>query len=317
MIYEYKNNENKSGIYKIKNIYNGREYIGQTKCFKERWKQHSFLLKKNKHPNKFLQNDFNKIKEEIKHDNFLVFEIIEVMDFSTKKERNYKEELEIAKCFDNCKNCYNIKEKVIDTERKYFSKNPEESIKKISKKLKEIKGTKENRQKVSSFMKEYKNSYENKIKASEIAKNLWNNQEYRKNHKEAMNSVVKTIEYKQKQKQGFLKKKLEKENWIESQKQISLYNKANIEYYAPEELKKKLSEEARKNNSGIKNSKQNVYEIIDPFGKLIKIFNIKDFCKINNLDYNKFRSMVLGRRKEFAGFYTTQSRPPRISKTRS
>ena len=51
MEYHYQNNLYKSGIYKITNKLNGRIYIGSSKLFKLRWKQHSKALRNNKHSN--------------------------------------------------------------------------------------------------------------------------------------------------------------------------------------------------------------------------------------------------------------------------
>ena len=49
-----------SGIYIIKNIVNNKIYIGSTKNFKKRIKEHLLLLNNNAHSNKKLQNAINK-----------------------------------------------------------------------------------------------------------------------------------------------------------------------------------------------------------------------------------------------------------------
>lgn len=61
-----------SGIYKIVNLQTGKYYVGSTKDFKKRKQAHFSGLKNNYHPNKHLQNAYNKYGKE----NFK-FEIIE------------------------------------------------------------------------------------------------------------------------------------------------------------------------------------------------------------------------------------------------
>ena len=61
-----------TGIYQIKNIINGKKYIGLSKNCENRFKKHKGLLKNNKHENIKLQNAWNKYGEQ----NF-VFSIIE------------------------------------------------------------------------------------------------------------------------------------------------------------------------------------------------------------------------------------------------
>lgn len=50
----------KSGIYKIINKVDGKYYVGSSQNIIERWKKHKNGLKKNSHPNKHLQNAYNK-----------------------------------------------------------------------------------------------------------------------------------------------------------------------------------------------------------------------------------------------------------------
>jgi len=52
-----------SGIYCIKNIVDGKKYIGYSKDIFSRWKDHKYDLRKNSHKNKYLQNAWNKYGE--------------------------------------------------------------------------------------------------------------------------------------------------------------------------------------------------------------------------------------------------------------
>ena len=87
----------KSGIYKITNTKNNCVYIGQTKDFSRRKTAHFSLLKKNKHTNKFLQNDYNEYGEK----NF-IFEKIQ-------EEQDREKRLELEQYFINQYSnvCYN------------------------------------------------------------------------------------------------------------------------------------------------------------------------------------------------------------------
>jgi hypothetical protein len=94
----------KSGIYKILNTHTNRIYIGQAKRFKQRWSQHKYHLLKGSHGNTFFQHDFNKCKEELGHDDFLEFHVLEVMEGSTKEARNKREE----QTYDELKSCFEV-----------------------------------------------------------------------------------------------------------------------------------------------------------------------------------------------------------------
>jgi group I intron endonuclease len=137
----------KSGIYKILNTYTNRIYIGQAKEFKARWRGHCSSLLNNKHQNKFLLNDFVKCREELGHDDFLEFHVLEVMEESTKEQRNQREEEWIAKFWDKQDFCYNFKQKIANKERSVFSNTPEETKKLLSQAQKRLWQDPEERQK--------------------------------------------------------------------------------------------------------------------------------------------------------------------------
>ena len=150
MEYKYEGNSLKSGIYKLTNTINNRIYVGSARRFKERWSQHSFSLRNQKHQNKFLQADFNKYGEEA-----FVFEVMEVTDGKTKEERLTIEEGYIKQHYDNGKSCYNLCSRAISREG-YPSKDPEKT-----------------RQKQSEAQKKRYENPEIRQRQSDISKAMW------------------------------------------------------------------------------------------------------------------------------------------------
>lgn len=111
MRFIYQEHSLKSGIYKILNTHSNRIYIGQAKRFKERWPAHRYQLRNGKHQNKFFLSDFGKCKEELGHDDFLEFHVLEVMEGSTRDQRNEREEWWISQVYDENDYCYNFQTK--------------------------------------------------------------------------------------------------------------------------------------------------------------------------------------------------------------
>lgn len=61
-----------TGIYKIINVENGKFYIGSSINIEQRWNKHISQLRRNNHPNKHLQNSWNKYGEN--SFNFIILE---------------------------------------------------------------------------------------------------------------------------------------------------------------------------------------------------------------------------------------------------
>lgn len=79
-------NLNCAGIYKITCSGNNKFYIGSTKCFRARFKEHRNDLRHNRHHSRYLQNCCNKYGLES-----LVFEIIEIIeDLTTLLKQEYE-----------------------------------------------------------------------------------------------------------------------------------------------------------------------------------------------------------------------------------
>lgn len=172
----------KPGIYKILNTHNNRIYIGQAKQFKSRWRDHSRSLLNGKHCNRFFRNDFAKCKEELGHDNFIEFYILEVMEGSSKEQRNHREEWWIAQYYDNQGQCYNFKQKTEAKERSCFSMTPEETKQFLSKQSKERWDNHSYRQKMHEIM----SSDSVREKLSKAQQACWKDPKYRQNQIESL-----------------------------------------------------------------------------------------------------------------------------------
>ncbi len=103
--------EKESGIYQIRNIINGKIYIGKSINLNNRKSQHFLSLRKNIHKNFKLQGSVNK------HGiNNFVFEILEICKDIDTKEINY-----INK-FNTCKTGYNISSDIQHMSEKWITK---------------------------------------------------------------------------------------------------------------------------------------------------------------------------------------------------
>lgn len=258
-----------TGIYCIVNKQNGKKYIGSTLSFNIRWRDHKALLNKNKHHSTYLQNSWNKYKE----DNF-EFRILEYvtaelliqreqwwMDLfgSYEKEYGYNISPTAGSCL-GCKRTDLTKLKLsinklgkhnpmygrsgINSPR--FGKAHSDFTKnKIRKKLTGRHLSEETKQKISQRMKGE------------------NNPNYGKTHSDASKE----------------KMRLNAASFWKGKKRS-------------EQVKDKMRQ------SGIKYN----YLIEDPNNNLIKVTNLTQFCKDHKLDAGTMHKVSLGKRKHHKGF---------------
>jgi hypothetical protein len=85
---EYKERVKPSGVFRIKNMVNGKVLLGSSLNLEGPLNKHRFMLKINGHPNQELQKDWN----ELGHDQFS-FEILETVQLSDSPNFNLKDEL--------------------------------------------------------------------------------------------------------------------------------------------------------------------------------------------------------------------------------
>jgi group I intron endonuclease len=91
----------KSGIYQIKNIINNKLYIGSARNFRIRFNDHIHKLKRNRHPNKYLQNVYNQNPKSLA---FTIIEIVENWQLNLLiKEQEY-----LNVFHDKQQTCYNM-----------------------------------------------------------------------------------------------------------------------------------------------------------------------------------------------------------------
>lgn len=126
------------GIYEIQNVKNKKCYVGSSHNIKNRWRQHKFALRNNRHHSQHLQNSWNKHGEQ----NFK-FNIIEecTSDILITREQYY---------LDKYKPKYNINKIAENCTGRVMS---EESKKKISVKNKGRKHSAETKKKMSEYRK--------------------------------------------------------------------------------------------------------------------------------------------------------------------
>lgn len=84
MIISKKIEKGKSGVYAIKNKTNKKIYIGQSENLYMRYQSHKSALKAGRHPNREMQNDYNK-----RH--ILVFYPLETIESHGSRKRLEKE----------------------------------------------------------------------------------------------------------------------------------------------------------------------------------------------------------------------------------
>jgi len=252
MEYKYEGHSLKSGIYKITNKLNGRIYIGSAKRFKERWKQHSYSLRKQKHSNRFLQADFNKCGEEA-----FVFEVIEVTEGKTKDERLLIEEGYIKQYFDKGDNCYNLCDKAISREGA-SSTTPEETKAKISAASKEAWKTEGYREAHIARLTERWNKPEEKEKLSNQLKVRWQEE----GRKEKFSAQIS-------------------EQWADPDKRAKFMASRSTPEYAARFRKKCHTPEAIKKTAESNTKKHGL--IISPTGEVFEVIGLKVFCETHRL----------------------------------
>ncbi len=110
---EYVERVKPAGVYQVRNLNNGKVFLGSSLNLEGPLNRHKFMLKIGSHPNKALQKDW----EELGPEQF-AFEILEEVQRKDDPSFNLKDELEllemiwIEKLQPFSEHCYNLNERI-------------------------------------------------------------------------------------------------------------------------------------------------------------------------------------------------------------
>lgn len=278
----YQEHSLKPGIYKIINTRTNRVYVGQAKEFKARWRGHCSSLLNNKHQNKFLLNDFKKCREELGHDDFLEFYVLEVMENSTKEARNKREEEFIAQYWDRQDLCYNFKQKIAGKERSVFSNTPEETKELLSQAQKRLWQDPEERQKRIEGR-----DGKRREKIGKACSEMWTSMTEEQKHEISQKRV-----------------QLTQESWADPEIRQKRLDGLRTNSWKVSKAQKKLAQDpehrAKLIAQGQKYAK--TYQMLNPEGQLIEIHNMTKFCRENELTKQHMIAVAKGREPSHKGW---------------
>jgi group I intron endonuclease len=269
----------KGGIYKITNCISGKFYIGSTKRFKKRQRDHFGILKRNKHHNKHLQASYNKHGRK----NFL-FEILEIVEGShfdrTKIEQKYLNNVMLSGEWDNC---FNSQKLTIQT-------------------CPQISNMDKHRKKQSLLKKAFYKTPRGKKTIEKIAENRRG-----KSYEEYYGSVEKAEEIKQKIRENKLVEMNKPEVKEKLKKQLK--GKSFEERFGKEKAEiilNKMSKSRKGKYSGKNSSRYKIYNnllLVSPDGKTYtKVEGVKDFAAKHNLNRFHLCELLKGKRKSCSGW---------------
>lgn len=285
----YNGHENKGGIYQIRNIQNGKVYIGSTICFKRRYSQHESKLKKGTHFNKHLLSAWNKYGSA----QFL-FEVLEVNEGSREEIRK-QEQVIIDSYSDKWERCYNLDKRTKHCQQTW-SKNPETTSRKKSANAKKLWADPDFRERMSgenhpSYGKSRTEQVKKKISKANKGNTAFKGKSHSKKTKVIMSKMAKARGVSEKTRIA-QKKALtgRKQTIAHIQKRV----KARENYIVKQSTKKKI---------GIANSKRYDCTLVDPLGNhYSSIQNLSEFCRIHNLRSSKIHLVIQRKRNHHKGW---------------
>jgi len=151
------------GIYKITNKQNDKFYVGSSTNIERRWYSHKSYLRRNAHPNKHLQNAWNKYGEEC-----FVFSVLQ----ETEEDMLLDKEQEIIDESNCCDKKVGYNKSLTAGSPMKGRKHSPETIEKIKQASTGRKHTQKSREKISSSNKGKKRSNEARRKMSEAKKGI-------------------------------------------------------------------------------------------------------------------------------------------------
>lgn len=319
MIIDYNGNENKPVIYLIHNTHTNRFYIGEGKEAKRRISTgYKRKLVTGKCHNKYLQNDYDKCKEKLKHDDFIVISILEVLpDNFTKAQRVYREKCWIWTYFENGKTIYNFKLKEEGNDKSCFSHTPEESKIRISQGVKKfweglnedgkeqilsglknfyLNETKEEKEirlkKLSGIRKEKMEDFEYAQKVYDILKlgveaniKTYSNLKIQSPSGEIITEIANLSEFCKINKLNIRNMRTVIEN-----KRRMCQGWINL-LYVPKPIKKRVRIQPYK-----------TYTLLNPQNEIVVLTNLTKFCKENNLETTGLIQVANGKAQIYKGW---------------
>lgn len=281
----YGGHANKSGIYKIINISNGRTYYGSCKRFKQRAREHFSRLSNNRHCNPFLQNDFNKCGVKA-----FEFHVVEVVDAS-EEQRKIVEQKYIDKAYDVQKTCYNIAKKTKSLPRRVFSNDPDITKKILSRKSKEMWADPKMRKKILKRKNAAQQTDEYRQACSEAQKKNWEDKERRKKTSKRLKK-----EHASGAREDAVKTLLE--NQPKGRKTFKQRLKSDPEF------KKKYQEIGRKNiaKRNTEQPKKKYPPLVSPDGEVYEVCGGPTFCKKHGLTKQLLYNVLNGKSKSHKGW---------------
>lgn len=298
MLFNYECNSENPGIYKIVNNLTNRIYVGQASRFDKRWGDYKRGLTSGKNHNSFFLRDFNKCKAQLGHDDFLEFHVLEVMVGSTKEERNRREEYWIAQYWDKQKMCYNFKRQANANPRSKTAKWQKQMSDVVKLKMRQVRKTAliNNPESMSSTIsgravwaqnnpKRLKEitSRAGKISASKRAVTIT-----LINPEDKQVDITNIAEYA-------------REHGLQPEYLTAVWNGKKDNYKGwlrVGAIRKEVQEQSAKRHA----SRSLTWDFVDPTGKIVQIWNLRKFCKENNLSQSNMHMVANGKRKQHNGW---------------
>lgn len=293
-------NMKKSGIYKITNKFNGRLYIGSTIDFMKRWAAHQSDLFHNRHPNQYMQNDYNACKKEYGEEP-LTYEILEMV---SKGELLVREQYYLDLFFDSKDRCYNICEKAGNT----LGYKPSEQTKALWREQRKGKDmSKATKASVAARVgKPRSEETKEKIRAAHLGKKMSEITKNKLRKPKTVEHIQKLIDSKRDiadtTKEKLRQAKLGKKATDETKEKMSLARSGeknpNFGKVMSEEQKQMISETKAINRYG---DKTFVFMFDDKTTK-VKATDLRKFMLENNFERSSFYRLLSGKLKAYKGW---------------
>lgn len=269
----YNGHSTKSGIYQIRNLNNGKVYVGSAKRFKSRYAHHLASLRKGTHHNKHLQGAFN-----LEGTDSFIFEVLEVVESEEQSDRLLVEQRHLDAYQENWELCYNFKKQTEAESRSCWTKNnPDERRAKASESMKarwqDEEYCKDQIERGKLTTTEMWKSEEHRAKVAESMKEYWSSEQ--------------SLEVRKKASKRMTEREISKDTRDKISKSVTEANK--ILWQDPE-YRSKVAEGRKRSWANDQDRKERArkrfqetslreYDLSSPTGEHVHIVNMQEFCK--------------------------------------